>query len=160
MSDDSKLVEALDREIERVTNGAGQALTPVQLPLEIAAAIRASLSAHPAGDVALLRDIAASARGSGPYARDRDADTLAMIERVVNARLSATPAAPTDAGALHILFDGPPGPEAGRFVEVETPDGRSVNAGTWHERPDGYWELRILTALRASTGTPAEGEDV
>lgn len=44
---------------------------------------------------------------------------------------------------LNIIFDGPPGPEGGRFVEVETPDGRSINAGTWHQRPDGFWELRI-----------------
>jgi hypothetical protein len=44
---------------------------------------------------------------------------------------------------LHIVFDGPPGPEAGRFVECETPDGRSINAGEWHERGDGLWELRI-----------------
>lgn len=44
---------------------------------------------------------------------------------------------------LHFVFDGPPGPECGRFVECETPDGRSVNAGEWHERPDGFWELRV-----------------
>lgn len=44
---------------------------------------------------------------------------------------------------LHIVFDGPPGPTAGRFVKVETPSGHSVNAGEWHERPDGYWELRL-----------------
>lgn len=44
---------------------------------------------------------------------------------------------------IHVLFDGPPGPVAGRFVECENPDGRSINAGEWHERADGYWELRI-----------------
>lgn len=44
---------------------------------------------------------------------------------------------------LDIVFDGPPGPEAGRFVEVETQDGRSVSVGEWVERPDGYWALRI-----------------
>ena len=44
---------------------------------------------------------------------------------------------------LHVVFDGPPGPQSGRFIEVETPDGRGVNAGEWHEREDGYWELRI-----------------
>ncbi len=49
------------------------------------------------------------------------------------------------ADVLHIVFDGPPGPNAGRFVEVETPDGRSVNAGEWHEREDGLWELRLFT---------------
>ena len=35
-----------------------------------------------------LEDIASSARGSGPYARDRDADTLAMIERVATSAIA------------------------------------------------------------------------
>lgn len=56
---------------------------------------------------------------------------------------------------LHVVFDGPPGPEAGRFVECETPDGRSVNAGEWHERGDGLWELRI-PRIAADTGEPKE----
>lgn len=47
---------------------------------------------------------------------------------------------------INILFDGPPGAESGRFVEVELDDGRSVNAGEWIQRPDGLWALRI-TAL-------------
>ncbi|MFB1500848.1 hypothetical protein [Thiocapsa sp. N5-Cardenillas] len=45
--------------------------------------------------------------------------------------------------AINVIFDGPPGPEAGRFVEVETDDGRSINAGEWSERPDKLWALRI-----------------
>jgi hypothetical protein len=45
--------------------------------------------------------------------------------------------------ALHIVFTGPPGPEGGKFVEVETPDGRSANVGEWHDRADGLVELRI-----------------
>jgi len=52
---------------------------------------------------------------------------------------------------LHFVFDGPPGPECGRFVECETPDGHSVNAGEWHERADGYWELRVPIAARPPT---------
>lgn len=44
---------------------------------------------------------------------------------------------------IHIVFDGPPGHESGRFVEVETVDGRSFNAGEWVEMVDGYWALRI-----------------
>jgi len=44
---------------------------------------------------------------------------------------------------LHILFDGPPGETAGRFVEVNDHTGKSVDAGTWVELPDGYWELVI-----------------
>ena len=32
---------------------------------------------------------------------------------------------------LRIVFDGPPGPESGRFIEVENAQGASVNAGEW-----------------------------
>ena len=42
---------------------------------------------------------------------------------------------------LDIVFDGPPGPEAGRFVEVER-GGASVSVGEWIEQ-DGYWRLRL-----------------
>jgi len=45
--------------------------------------------------------------------------------------------------AYHIVFDGPPGPTAGRFVEVENDQGQSINVGKWRERPNGYWELII-----------------
>ena len=45
--------------------------------------------------------------------------------------------------AINIIFDGQPGPESGRFVEVETDDGKSINSGEWIERPDGLWALRI-----------------
>lgn len=54
--------------------------------------------------------------------------------------------------ALNIIFDGPPGPEAGRFVEVENDFGESINAGEWSENGDGTWTLRITeipaTAVR------------
>lgn len=56
----------------------------------------------------------------------------------------------TPSNGLHIVFDGPPGPQPGRFVEVETPDGRSVDAGEWHEREDGNWELRLGTKAKAT----------
>jgi hypothetical protein len=44
---------------------------------------------------------------------------------------------------INIIFDGPPGPESGCFVEVETDDGKSLNAGEWKQRTDGLWSLRI-----------------
>jgi len=44
---------------------------------------------------------------------------------------------------IDIVFDGPPGPEAGRFVEVEDGNGNSIRAGTWIQRPDRYWVLRL-----------------
>jgi hypothetical protein len=44
---------------------------------------------------------------------------------------------------VDIVFDGPPGPESGRFVEVENEHGRSIDLGDWVHRPDGFWALRI-----------------
>lgn len=44
---------------------------------------------------------------------------------------------------LDIVFDGPPGPVCGRFVEVEDNAGRSVTFGNWLQRSDGYWVLRL-----------------
>ena len=44
---------------------------------------------------------------------------------------------------IDIVFDGPPGPVCGRFVEVEDQDGKSINAGEWIQRDDGYWVLRF-----------------
>lgn len=49
---------------------------------------------------------------------------------------------------LHIVFDGPPGPEPGRFVEVETPSGVSLRLGEWLERPGGYCALVIPNPIR------------
>lgn len=43
-------------------------------------------------------------------------------------------------GGVHIVFDGPPSNESGRFVEVETPDGRSISWGRWEQRGK-YWHL-------------------
>lgn len=44
---------------------------------------------------------------------------------------------------VDIVFDGPPGPEGPRFVEVENSEGKSICLGKWVERPDGYWAIRI-----------------
>jgi hypothetical protein len=45
--------------------------------------------------------------------------------------------------AVNSVFDGLPGPDGGRFIEVETENGKSVRVGEWIERPDGFWALRI-----------------
>ncbi len=45
-------------------------------------------------------------------------------------------------GKIRIVFDGPPGPEAGRFVEVENEAGESFNLGEWVEVGE-YWYLEI-----------------
>jgi hypothetical protein len=48
---------------------------------------------------------------------------------------------------VDIVFDGPPAPESGRFVEVEDDTGRSINLGEWIHRPDGFWALRLPIPL-------------
>ena len=55
---------------------------------------------------------------------------------------------------LDIVFDGPPSHESGRFVEVEAPDGRSVNAGEWIDRGNGLWALRIPRMAPQPTHDP------
>lgn len=45
---------------------------------------------------------------------------------------------------IRIIFDGPPGPKGGRFVEVEDTQGYSIRAGQWRKRPDELWELQII----------------
>lgn len=44
---------------------------------------------------------------------------------------------------LAIVFDGPPGPLAGRFVEIEDGSGASISLGTWVERENGYWAINV-----------------
>lgn len=44
---------------------------------------------------------------------------------------------------IDVVFDGPPGHVAGRFVEVENAARASIGAGEWVERDDGYWVLRL-----------------
>ena len=46
---------------------------------------------------------------------------------------------------IDIVFDGPPAAQSGRFVEVESPSGKSIQFGTWVQRTDGYWVLRFCT---------------
>ena len=47
---------------------------------------------------------------------------------------------------VDIVFDGPPGPEGNRFIEVEDANGKSIAFGEWIERKDGRWVLRITAA--------------
>ena len=44
---------------------------------------------------------------------------------------------------IDLVFDGPPDHEMPRFIEAENESGDSIIAGTWLQRPDGYWVLRI-----------------
>jgi len=47
---------------------------------------------------------------------------------------------------VRVVFDGPPGPVTGRFVECENVFGNSISVGGWRERPDGLWEVVITPA--------------
>jgi hypothetical protein len=44
---------------------------------------------------------------------------------------------------VDVVFDRPPGPVAPCFVQVEDASGQSIRFGTWVERADGTWALRI-----------------
>ena len=67
--------------------------------------------------------------------------------KAAEAHPSPEPASEPQGDAIDIVFDGPPGPEAGRFVEVENAQGQSIRFGEWVQRPDGYWALRFARAL-------------
>jgi hypothetical protein len=44
---------------------------------------------------------------------------------------------------VDIVFDGPPGPEAPGFVEIEDDQRRSIRYGEWVQRDDGVSVLRV-----------------
>lgn len=50
-----------------------------------------------------------------------------------------------------IVFDGPPGPQPGRFIEVEDETGKSIQFGKWLQRPDGYWVMRVNETSNRNT---------
>lgn len=61
---------------------------------------------------------------------------------------------------IDIVLDGPPGPNPGRFVEVEDPRGRSIHVGQWIDRGE-CWALRIpMSAVAQHNEPPVELEDV
>jgi hypothetical protein len=59
-------------------------------------------------------------------------------------------------GHYDIVFDGPPGPVAGRFVEVEDDQLHSVRLGTWLKRDDGFWALRVSSSDVTLAAAPTE----
>lgn len=69
----------------------------------------------------------------------------------------AQPEAREPRGYIDVVFDGPPGPESGRFVEVEDATGKSIRFGEWVERADGYWVLRFMPSALAQ---PPDGGEV
>jgi hypothetical protein len=66
---------------------------------------------------------------------------LRVIGRAAGVEVRADDAAHVVAEILEA--DGPPGPDAPCFVEVEDDERRSLRYGQWVERDDGHWVLRI-----------------
>jgi hypothetical protein len=85
------------------------------------------------------------ADGTSPANADLIAEYRTAVPRLLaeNAALREE-LAEAKAGRKHIdiVFDGPPGPVAGRFVEVEAETGASIRCGKWIDC-DGLWRLRI-----------------
>lgn len=69
--------------------------------------------------------------------------------------LGVDPGAAAEPEPLHIVFDGPPGPEGPRLVECETADGLSVKAGEWREI-GWYWHLVVPGRVYAPSPALAE----
>lgn len=69
-----------------------------------------------------------------------------------DAKRDTTTNMPAPSRYFDVVFDGPPGPEAGRFIEVENERRESVSMGQWIDRGDGTWALRI--AKPADVGLP------
>lgn len=59
--------------------------------------------------------------------------------------------------SIHVIFDGPPSHESGRFVEVENDAGFSISVGEWAQRPDGLWDLVIPVVVSAAALSAAPG---
>lgn len=73
-------------------------------------------------------------------------DRLAIIARATRSTLTQAPSGATR--YLDVVLDGPPGPEGGRFVELEDERGMGTSAGSsWiapaRESKSAMWRLRI-----------------
>lgn len=56
---------------------------------------------------------------------------------------------------IDIVFDGPPGPESGRSVEVENEVGKAINVGEWVKRLHGLAVLRIPSIFGSDLAYPS-----
>ncbi len=54
--------------------------------------------------------------------------------------------------SLHFVFDKFPSPDGACFIEVETPEGKSVSVGEWRRRDDGFVEM-VVSEKCFETGT-------
>jgi len=77
------------------------------------------------------------------YDTERGHERAAWCDAQEAVKLAAAANAYPATRTVDVVFDGPPGAEPGRFVEVEDAAGRGISAGRWIERGDGYWVLRL-----------------
>lgn len=80
-----------------------------------------------------------------------DHDTACTCDRC---RMMVMPTTRTVSERVFVVFDGPPSHEAGRFVEVETADGKGRGGIAWTER-DGYWLLGPFVRAECSDALAA-----
>lgn len=92
----------------------------------------------------------ASADKSAAPLAGADPPWIEILERALN--VNATPVQIANARAtlrelrtkqIDIVFDGPPAPESGRFIEVESPPNVGIKFGEWIKRSDDFWVLRF-----------------
>jgi hypothetical protein len=89
----------------------------------------------------------------GYYSERRVFDPVLLRTWILRERLGA---ASEGVGELVIRFDGPPGPEAGRFVEAEI-NGESVNIGRWKQDGDDWLLILCLPSEAESTDEKDKG---
>ncbi len=83
-----------------------------------------------------------------------DEEVTQAVNRDVLAWVRAAVAAETEKyQKIRVIFDGPPGSKAGRFVEVEDLDHKGLSIGEWIELDGDYtgmWALELTAAIRGS----------
>lgn len=69
-------------------------------------------------------------------------------------------ASPRSPEHVDIVFDGPPGNEAPRFIQVENDQGQRISIGYWVVRDNGQWALRIHALSSATLLNETQIEEV
>ena len=114
------------------------------------------LCQEPTGRAGAGDDSIYSAAGSGPYCEccwaKANRTSQVNAEETSDETVIDVEAIFSDLAYIDIVFDGPPAPESGRFVEVNDHTGASINAGDWLEMKGtssnelpavDFWVLRI-----------------
>jgi hypothetical protein len=139
-------------------DGAAILFDGVMIPIEeVVQALNRAPAAPPAPEVGEVGELVAALKEPGdPFPEYRtitseQADRIAALLQQQQHLLGLACAELDrfmEKQPLNVIFTGPPGPGNDCvFVEVETDDGRSVKAGEWSQRQDGYWALRLSNSI-------------